>query len=446
MLPCRGGVRPMNKWKGRTVNAMNKYRILLVAMMVPMVFFVSGCGGGSSSDSSEETPLSERKWTYMVYMAADNNLSACAAMDINEMESVGSGDDVNIVVQVEFSPAYNREYSGNTLRGRITRDEDSEVINSDFVDIGSQDMTDPQTLSDFIAWAAENYPAQHYALTVWSHGDGWKTYASSVVSKGLITDDSDGSVDLMSVQNFADGVLSSGVDLDLINFDACLMGMYEVAYELSGLAGVLTFSEEEYPGYGDAYDLVLQDLTASPDMDGQELAQVITTESVGYYEYLYETYDEYEIYAIKSAVDMSYIEELHNELCSLAGIMIDSMDSEGSNIQAARDSSVSYYAVANHDLGDFLDKLADSTGNTELEAAIQQVQGTMSSLIISNEVFSSATDDEILGSQGLAVYLPTRAQAGDDLSEYSDLSCNQGESSTWADFVTALLEYGRTSP
>src|SRR5262245_14656972 len=50
-----------------------------------------------------------KKWTVMVYMAADNSttedlvdLTAPATADLDEMMSVGSNDDLDIVVQVDW--------------------------------------------------------------------------------------------------------------------------------------------------------------------------------------------------------------------------------------------------------------------------------------------------------------------------------------------------------
>ena len=41
------------------------------------------------------------KWTVMVYLAGDNNLSAAGATDLAEMRTIGSTDDVNIVVEFD---------------------------------------------------------------------------------------------------------------------------------------------------------------------------------------------------------------------------------------------------------------------------------------------------------------------------------------------------------
>ena len=51
------------------------------------------------------------KWTFMVYMAGNNNLSPAGEIDLGEMAQVGSSEDVNILV--EFDRA---DHSKNTKR------------------------------------------------------------------------------------------------------------------------------------------------------------------------------------------------------------------------------------------------------------------------------------------------------------------------------------------
>jgi len=65
------------------------------------------------------------EWTVMVYLDADNNLESAGINDINEMEIVGSSDDVNVVVQVDRIPysvlaANNQGYADDVSNGDWT--------------------------------------------------------------------------------------------------------------------------------------------------------------------------------------------------------------------------------------------------------------------------------------------------------------------------------------
>jgi hypothetical protein len=52
--------------------------------------------------ASNEHGNQVKKWTFMVYIDADNNLDPYAELDLKEMESIGSTGDVNIVALVDL--------------------------------------------------------------------------------------------------------------------------------------------------------------------------------------------------------------------------------------------------------------------------------------------------------------------------------------------------------
>jgi len=54
--------------------------------------FLTGKGGNMDT---------QPKWTFMVYMAGDNNLSDAGETDLGEMAAVGSTADVNLVVEFD---------------------------------------------------------------------------------------------------------------------------------------------------------------------------------------------------------------------------------------------------------------------------------------------------------------------------------------------------------
>jgi hypothetical protein len=394
-------------------------RAFLMSLILLQLVF-AGCG----SDTSDGA-IREAEWTWMVYMAGDSDISGWAFGDLNEMEEIGSTRDVNIVVQVEFSNEYpTRLYTG-TLRGRIVEDHDYLKIGSSLTDLGNVDMTDERTLSGFITWAATNYPAKHYTLVLWSHGLGWK-----MPTKGMIEDDtSAGSFTLMTLPDIADAVRESGVALDLIDFDSCLMGMYEVAYEFRALTSYLTFSEASFPAEGNPYFYIFNELTANPEMEARDLARFIPEACKQSLEWF-----------TKSAISVSAIERLHAGVKELARKLIETMDDEKDHIRAAIELTTEYDDLGYKDLGDFLDQLKGLTKNQELLDSIGQVETALADLVIENEYSSLDPEDPINRSHGLSIYLPSSGKATlNELYEYSLLSCNQGGATTWEDFLLALV-------
>jgi hypothetical protein len=396
---------------------------------VVVLLFIAGCGGGSAVTDSD--PLPESQWTLMVFMAGDSDLSQSAFRNINEMEEIGSTSDVQVVVQVEFSPEFSSSLPKNTLRGRIVKDTDNTQIKSTLNDLGNLDMTDPATLTDFIEWVTTQYPARHYAIILWSHGLGWKG-----PSKGMIKDvTSAGDNYIMSLPNLAQAVHDSGVRLDIIDFDACLMGMYEVAYELKGFSDYITFSEALFPIYGNPYTAILSELISRPDINGEELAHIITSACKDYYK-------ELGFSLTKSAIKSSELEKVHIGVNDLANILINNMAIEGEHIRTAVGNTQEYYSYIYRDLGDFLDQLKMQTTNEQILSSITALDSILNNLVIDNQSYCPDTDNPVARSHGMAIYLPAPGlNISRDLLKYSTLSCNQGDSVTWVDFVTVLSDH-----
>ena len=384
-----------------------------------------GSGGGSSHNA---------KWTYLVYVAGDNNLATSAAIDINEMEMVGSSDDVNIIVQVEYSSTYTPSMPTSTLRGKITKDSDTETITSQLESIGNRDMGSKEALTEFINWGVSNYPAEHTALVLWDHGSGWKSARNSP-KRGALQDATSGT--FMSLPDLASALRESGKEIDLLDFDACLMAMYEVAYEFKGLVKYMSFSEEVEPGDGDPYDTILQSLRSNPQMSPRELA----VQTAQKYKNFYSHSDRSSV--TKSSIDMEQIAQLHTELRELVQLLVANINTERSYIQTARGAATSYEYDGNIDLGDFLNRLYALTSNTEIKNKIDAIKNTLGVMVVSNKVYSPQADNKILQSTGLSIFLPQRSEVSDDdLRDYADLAINTAVSSPglpWKDVINVLV-------
>jgi len=147
------------------------------------------------------------KWTFMVFMAGDNNLDAAAVRDIAEMAQGGSTPDVHIIAELD------RAGHNPTQRFYITK---GGGIKKDVVATLPETNTgDPAVLSDFLSWGIQNYPAEHYFLVLWNHGNGW--WEDERKKKGIAFDDSQGdylnNAELISVlETFR---LATGKKLDI---------------------------------------------------------------------------------------------------------------------------------------------------------------------------------------------------------------------------------------
>ena len=168
---------------------MNKkivvYSLLIFSLLIPSSISSSIKVNALDSSSSDITatlddPLPMKEWTFMVYLDGDNNLEDAAIDDINEMEAAGgSTADVNIIVLVDLCDGEDSadiEYGVTWNDARyyyIESGTDPDVIESTVISQeGEVNMGRPETLTNFVDFVMTNFPANHYAISLWDHGGG----------------------------------------------------------------------------------------------------------------------------------------------------------------------------------------------------------------------------------------------------------------------------------
>lgn len=407
---------------------------LLIGLFAAPFFLISCDDGGDKSTNGS------RQWTFMVYMGADNDLSDDGFGDIDEMGQVGSSTQTAIAVQAEFRPDDSQGVPDTNTYRLLVQSGSAEDNLDAATDIGDVDMGSRTALTSFIQWATSTYPAEHYALILWDHGAGWKNRAKGADSslfRGAIQDETSGS--FMSLPDLAGAVRDAGVPIDLINFDACLMAMYEVAYEFDGLADYMVFSEESEPDDGDPYDTILADLAANPSMSAAELAQVIVKRyDESYVSYSQEYPDEL---TTKSAVDMSQLAALDTAVCTLGQALM--ADSAANTVaMAARTNTQEYVDSANHDLYDLASYINQNAPAGDAKDAAASVMTAVQNMVTSSAANPNADEAQNIG---LAIYFPEPSEVStSELNEYSQLACNsaarQAAAGSWGEFVEWEVE------
>jgi hypothetical protein len=371
---------------------------------------VTSASGLSAQDSAplEIYDQGTAKWTFMVFVAADNNLEANGLEDVNEMERVGSTDEVNIVVQLDRSRQYSSA-DGNwdgSRRYLIEQDSSTNSIGSTVLeDLGSTDSGDPDTLADFAVWGVENFPAERYALVVWNHGWGWD-FTAAGGTKGVASDDSTGNDISVARGELAEALATTtqaiGAPLDLFGMDACLMGSWEVGYAAAPYAEVFVASQASEGLDGWAYDTAMADLVADPDMSAATLGEAIALR-------FYETHD-----STQSVVDLGLSTELATALDQLAQAMMDT-GHQGDLLDDGADNAQDFEHGwgTDHDLGDFLDRLEGSSHADEaVQSAIQATREVYEASIIANYTWGNSVRD----ATGMSIYTPTYGRVDSDYS------------------------------
>src|SRR4030042_1528356 len=146
------------------------------------------------------------------------------------------------------------------------------------MDLGEANMGDQATLTNFLEWGMMSFPADNYMVVLWGHGGGW--------DGAVCWDETDG-YDALTLDELQTALNMSEQDtgdwIDAVGFDACLMGMAEVAYEIRDCTDVLVFSEETVPWDGWPYDTIMADLVSNPLMSPLALGACVVQRYSEYY-------------------------------------------------------------------------------------------------------------------------------------------------------------------
>lgn len=214
---------------------------------------------------------SAKTFTLMIYMCGTDleSRSGAATSDLREMVSSGIAGNKNITVLIQTGGTKSWKVNGITNR-QSERWKLTASGLSRLEKLGSLNMGNASTLSDFLTYGFANYPADRYGLIMWDHGSG--------ASGGLCYDEITG--DALYYPEIYQALTAASKtknykQFSFIGFDACLMGCYETAAHIAPFADYMIASEEVEPGSGWCYDQWMPLLAKNPGIDITELGKKI---------------------------------------------------------------------------------------------------------------------------------------------------------------------------
>lgn len=367
---------------------------------------------------SQAQQVETKKWTFMVFINGDNNLDRFGVLDIQEMEKAGISKDINIVVEIDRGygkPARRYDVTG---RAADAKADDWGICAKNVGDLGEIDSGDYKEVVNYVNWVKQNYPAENYSLVLWNHGAGWKKKANEVL-KGVCYDDQSGhhisTKDLGVMTATIQGIL--GKRLDILAFDACLMQMIEVSYEIRENVKYMVASEETEPGDGWPYELVCSPLAKNPAMTAEEFARLITQAYAQSYNGKKST--------TQSTVDCDKLEDLAVSIDALAQAIMGACAANTAEVTAVKNAlaATQKYAYAdNIDLGHFAQMLAQVTKDEKVKEAINNLTMVYGKAVIENQITGTSTKY----STGTAIYFPKSSfNAAYDTIKFSKFSWDE---------------------
>ncbi|MBD3229749.1 MAG: hypothetical protein GF329_16325 [Candidatus Lokiarchaeota archaeon] len=330
----------------------------------------------------------KKNWTILIYMDADNNLESYAIQDFLELSYIGSNENFSILVQFDRIASYSEKYDNWTTTKRFYVSQGM-TPNSEnaLMDLGELNMGDPQTLSDFISWGVNLYPAEHYALILWDHGNGWKSLCSDTTND-----------DYLSIDELGLALQDPGHHFDLIGFDACQMAMMSVTVQIKNWADYCVASENTEPGNGWPYHTIFQDLKNNPAMRPDLFGEVIVDR------YIEEESSDTIYYpsATLSVINLTNCFSLISALNDFSNLLIQEFNNIFDQIHLARLQCEDIYTSGQYaDLLFFAEQIRNNVLIPELQNAANNVIDNVSSLILKNGVLDPKSK-----LNGLGIYFP----------------------------------------
>ncbi len=324
---------------------------------------------------------------FMIFLNAANNLEPDGVNDLYEeimrANILSYNKDITIIVLMDRIDGYSTSYEdwrgtriykitkeGTERLGGITINNVTLTSSGDNEELN---MGAPQTLEDFVKYCMQNYRADYYILDIWNHGDGWRvgeTITTPSITKGISQDEESGN-DYLSIdevrQVLENVVATIGRKIDIIYFDACLMQMVEVAYELRYVVNYIVASEDLVPGGGANYIAALEKIKDLDNTSALNLALELYNAYKEEYFYIFET--------TFSVIDNSGIDSLVQALNTFAVNLTNQSITAISNARyntrslAYTNNGIYYYA----DLYSFAQNMQTVPGAIDVMNSIEQI-------------------------------------------------------------------------
>ncbi len=251
-------------------NSSSIKRIFVLLMLVVTVGFKTN----PTSALSKTAPIKD--WTVLIYMEGENNLSPYALWDLYEMEApfeseknkAASSTKINVIAeintrldnQVRRMQVLEKKFTPETKYTRKQVDDFATFnwnVSSSKIISSFEDSNHTQnSLSDFLQWGVENYPAQNYWVIIWGHGLGWNQgFAYNEKTKTSIS-----IKDLKASLNAIK--LKTHNNINILSFDACFMQSIEMISELSEVTDFITGSNQTQSFLGLPYRRIFYEVNS----------------------------------------------------------------------------------------------------------------------------------------------------------------------------------------
>jgi hypothetical protein len=382
------------------------------------------CAGGGDappSGGNEELPAWAKAWTIMLYLNAEDPdfVDTLTQYRIGIESFIGSKSAFLNVVILYDSPG-----TGGTTR-YLVQPGGAYTNGTNRWNMGELNMGDPETLADFVNWAMDQYPAQHYYLAIDDHGDG--AYGISFDASSL--NDQLSPPELYSALKNA--TRNGARKIDIFDYEACLMGLAENAYDLREWVDYVVFFQQISWGIN-TYPVYFGDLAGAdtPVTVGRRIVERYYAGAVAAgFPHTISLIDTSRMGAVNTAVtNFGNALRATNNLAAVSN---------------ARNRSQAFAADAdatNSVRADYIDlwDLADEAGSLVASQAAA-VKSAVSAAVVAERHASGGVDSYAWihnGAHGLSIYYPPSRTSGAFSSYIAGSIYQMSHDGAWDEFLT----------
>ncbi len=255
---------------------MKNIRQTIVTILITglLALSLSACSGNNAASvQTDESTVtsSDNEWVIYWYLCGSNLESegGAATIDLLELMDVQLPENVKVIIQTGGSSSWQNEIINPEYIERYVYDSNGLQL---LEQLPLASMGAEETLSSFLAYGKENYPADKRSIIFWNHGGGSVSGAAfdENFSNDALTLD-----EMYRAFSSTYEVSEENPPFELIGFDTCLMATVDVAYTFSDIGKYLVASQELEPGNGWFYTGWADALAKNPAMDGLELGKII---------------------------------------------------------------------------------------------------------------------------------------------------------------------------
>ena len=423
------------------MKTLKKIALATLASAIGLTFGCSGqmalnntlpTNGAFSTYKTSPTGETGSEWTILVHLGADNNLDSFGTKDLAEMTRGLKSSRINVIV------LYDGAKNGDSAIYKIVPGGKEKVDDGGAIIPASNEINsgDPALLAKFTEFAIKKFPAHHYMLDLWDHGSGIFKDKGAPLTRNFCYDDNGTNMktkDLNLIMGTA--AQAAGKKIDILGFDACLMGHLEIAYQVKDSVNILVASEETEPGDGWDYEGWLKKVEALETQKCALTPAAIATALVDSYG---EWYNNIKQNSTLAAIDVNgAVGTFLPVFNQFAADLKAALPASKAAISTARTSTQSFSNANCADYGDFLKKL--QAGNIAgISEKVPTVMEAYKKTII-KESHTGNRYGSVAGATGMVVYFPKNG------TSYSTTYDNPkeilfGEQPTWGTFLKEFVK------